>query len=288
MRLDLHIHSRYSEDSRQDVRTILRTARARGLDGVAVTDHETLAGSRQALALNEDHRFYVVPGVEYATDRGHILAYFLEHEPDLSGAPPDARGLRPWRPVVQAIHAAGGLAFLAHPFSPPKDVPPEVWESVDGVEVFNGRAGAKSPRANLEAAAAARRFGLAVSAGSDAHWPGEIGRAVWEVPGEPGRVSPAQLKELLAQGAGRGLGAAGWAVYEPLSQLVKVFRTRTYRRLPRVLAKLFLAAARDLAAPATRRARTTQPPTTADGAAAGRRESPEAADPSDPSGSTKR
>ncbi len=253
MRLDLHVHSRYSEDSRQDVATILRTARARGLDGVAITDHDTLAGSLEAVALNQDPAFHVIPGVEYATDQGHVLGYFVEREPELSGAAPDARGLRPWREVVEAIHAAGGLAFLAHPFSRPREVPPEVWEAVDGVEVFNCRAHGRNPRANLEAAAVARRFGLAVSAGSDAHWPGEVGRAVWEVPGEPGGVNLARLKDLLASGAGQGSGVPTSALYEPFSQVVKVFRTRTYRRLPRVLAKLLLVALKSLA-PRPRRA----------------------------------
>ena len=48
MRFDLHVHSNCS-DGRDDVRTILRAAARRDLDGLSITDHDTLRGYEQAL-----------------------------------------------------------------------------------------------------------------------------------------------------------------------------------------------------------------------------------------------
>lgn len=117
--LDLHSHSVYSGDSLLLPREMVRLARERGLNGIAVTDHETVQGGLAARTANDDPAFLVIPGVEYATEYGHVVGLFLERE--LDGLPvrrhPAERMMRvPFQQVVHAVHAQGGLAVLAHPY----------------------------------------------------------------------------------------------------------------------------------------------------------------------------
>ena len=44
-KIDLHVHTSYSPCSTLSVRTIEAVARKRGLDGIAITDHNTLEGA---------------------------------------------------------------------------------------------------------------------------------------------------------------------------------------------------------------------------------------------------
>ena len=46
---DSHVHSQFSNDSRQTAETIARAALALGLAGVAVTDHAKLEASAKSL-----------------------------------------------------------------------------------------------------------------------------------------------------------------------------------------------------------------------------------------------
>jgi len=75
MRFDLHIHSNYSPDSRLDVDDILRRAVKKGLDGIAICDHDTITGSflarRRAKEL--DLPLLVLPAVEVSTNMGHLI-----------------------------------------------------------------------------------------------------------------------------------------------------------------------------------------------------------------------
>jgi len=247
LRFDLHIHSCHSYDSATKPRTILRVARQRGLAGIAVCDHGTVAGGLAVAAANDDPTFLVIPGAEYATDIGHVVGYFLTAEPELHSLAQNDKGLLPWQPVVQAIKKQGGLVFLAHPFKSPRQIPSEAWAALDGVEAYNSRAMiGKNPRANTNALEAAARYGLAVSAGSDAHWPWEIGLAYWEWAEAPSSPTLADLRTALATGAGRACGKGSPACNEPLSQIIKAVKGRQYGRLPRVTAKLVLAGAQDL------------------------------------------
>jgi len=49
LKIDLHVHSAYS-DGLGDIHDILKTARLKGLDGLAITDHDTLKGYCEAKA----------------------------------------------------------------------------------------------------------------------------------------------------------------------------------------------------------------------------------------------
>ena len=77
MRADLHIHSCRSRDSSVTVVEIVQRAKALGLGCIAITDHNTLQGSRDA---REIEGILVVPGVEVSSADGHVLAYGIAED----------------------------------------------------------------------------------------------------------------------------------------------------------------------------------------------------------------
>ena len=100
VKLDLHIHSEHSPDGRMALDEIVACARARGLQGVAVCDHD------RALTETWDAPdFLLIPGIELSTDRGHLLGLFVTEQIE-------ARELDA---AIDAVHACGGLAVMAHP-----------------------------------------------------------------------------------------------------------------------------------------------------------------------------
>ena len=95
VRFDLHIHSEHSPDGRMSLDEIVSCARARGLQGVAVCDHD------RALTETWDAPdFLLIPGVELSTDQGHLLGLFVTEQIE-------ARELGA---AIDAVHACGGLA----------------------------------------------------------------------------------------------------------------------------------------------------------------------------------
>ncbi|MCC7354296.1 MAG: PHP domain-containing protein [Anaerolineae bacterium] len=173
LRLDLHTHSRYSYDSFQSLDAIIRAVRGRGLDGIALTDHDVLEG---ALELDARAGFRVIPGEEIRTSAGEITGLFLHER-----IPP---GLSP-QETIKRIRAQGGLVYVPHPLA--RGVPSRIRRAaldemlpyVDIVEGFNARVplGADDVAAQRLAASC----NLAVGAGSDAHFPFEFGRGWVEI-----------------------------------------------------------------------------------------------------------
>ena len=75
LRFDLHVHTNYSRDGQSTVEEILKAAKAKGLDGVAITDHNTTAGARYALEVCDRVApgLLVIPGEEISTRSGHLI-----------------------------------------------------------------------------------------------------------------------------------------------------------------------------------------------------------------------
>ena len=71
IKIDPHIHSIYS-DGYGRIEEILRIAKLKNLDGIAITDHNTIKGYLKAKQINNDKQFIIIPGIEVETDAGHI------------------------------------------------------------------------------------------------------------------------------------------------------------------------------------------------------------------------
>jgi len=179
MKVDLHVHTYYSKDATLSLEAIVEGCRRRGLDGVAITDHNTIAG---ALALKEIAPFLVIVGEEIDTTKGEILGLFLKEE--------IPRGLRP-KEAISRIREQGGLVGVSHPLdrlrrsAMGRRALLDILDELDFLEGFNSRV--TFPSDNLRAQALAQAHGLAITAGSDAHTAYEIGRAYLEMPNFNGR-----------------------------------------------------------------------------------------------------
>ena len=79
MLIDLHTHSYpQSDDAFMAVDELIDTARARGLDGVCLTDHDRFWSEAETRELSKKHQFLVLAGSEINTDAGHVLVFGLD------------------------------------------------------------------------------------------------------------------------------------------------------------------------------------------------------------------
>ncbi len=80
-RVDLHTHSNAS-DGEHSARELVQLALARGLDVLALTDHDSIAGIDAALDAARGTPLEVIPGVELSADvesaEVHVLGYFMD------------------------------------------------------------------------------------------------------------------------------------------------------------------------------------------------------------------
>jgi predicted metal-dependent phosphoesterase TrpH len=245
--LDLHTHSCHSPDSRLEPAEIVRLAKARGLNGVAICDHMTVRGGLAARAANDDPDFCVIPGVEYATEVGHVVGLFVERE--LTGLPVQGDGHRggpvALKQVVAAIHEQGGIAVLAHPFQARLSLPSGLFAGhgggLDALEGFNSRANSvRNPHANARALTYAAAGGIPLTGSSDAHHAFEVGRGGCRIAELSPGATAAEVRQAILDGLAEPFGTPGprWAI--PATELVKLRRRRHWRSVPKVVARLLL------------------------------------------------
>lgn len=82
MRIDLHTHTTASDGSDTPA-GLVRKAERLGLAALAVTDHDTVDGLTEALAVATTEGLEVIPGIELTTDTAtcevHVLGLYLQH-----------------------------------------------------------------------------------------------------------------------------------------------------------------------------------------------------------------
>jgi predicted metal-dependent phosphoesterase TrpH len=179
--IDLHCHSFFSGDGVSSPEDNIASARAKGLHGFALTDHNTSDGCRYLLdkgLMREDGQpvdgFLIIPGVEVTTAEGHLLCLGVIL-PYLKGAPAAE--------VCKIVHEMNGVAIPPHPYDLFRA---GIRESVlntleiDALEVFNAATTLK--RYNRMAYEYATRRGLPMTAGSDAHHAAAMGTAYTILP----------------------------------------------------------------------------------------------------------
>jgi len=190
VRIDTHVHTVASGDSVLGIEELGARAVAAGLDVVFVTDHHEVAGALAARKRDLGVRIEV--GEEIRTPDGEVLGLFLTERIPYVLPLPD---------VVARIRAQGGLVGLPHPFDPLRSGTGAVADGlcaagvVDFVEGFNAKVGDAAH--NAAAAGLGARYGLPMSAGSDAHDGAGIGAAYVEMPDFDG---PAEFLDALGRG----------------------------------------------------------------------------------------
>jgi predicted metal-dependent phosphoesterase TrpH len=165
IKIDLHVHTVYSPDSLITLEQLVFWAKKRGLNAVAVTDHNRVEG---ALKMAKETDFLIIPGTEVNSSDGHIVALNV-HEVIPRDSSADE--------TVERIHEAGGIAVACHPFALFKgSLGKHANGKFDAIETINASA---SPfkRSVRKAEEVAARFKLPRVAGTDAHYAPAIGYA---------------------------------------------------------------------------------------------------------------
>jgi predicted metal-dependent phosphoesterase TrpH len=173
LKYDFHMHTIYSRDGAIKPADAIRIAKKRGLDGIAITDHDTIRGGIEARKLKPEG-IEVICGAEIKTDRGDVIGLFLNEE---------IRAVDHLE-VIDAIHGQGGVAIIPHPFDSMRGsafwLTDEDSNKIDAVEAINARCVFK--RSNAMANAYADSYHLCKVGGSDAHFGAEIANAGTLVP----------------------------------------------------------------------------------------------------------
>jgi len=167
LKIDLHVHSKYSIDSANSIDSIIHRCIQEKIDGFALTDHDTMRGLEE---VKKSDQVLIIPGVEISAKGAHIICL---NPTKLVNAKLSIKD------TVDQIHSQGSLAILAHPFSLPKS-----WvhtntifkNKFDGIETKNS---SQLPFHLMEKynIKLAESLNLPKTAGSDSHIPETIGKA---------------------------------------------------------------------------------------------------------------
>ncbi len=182
-RADLQVHTDAS-DGMDGPLVLLDAAQRRGLDLIAITDHDQVEGALRAreLAAQRQHQVGVIVGSEVTSRQGHILALWIEQP---------IPSFRSAAATIEAIWHQGGVAIIAHPAA----VVPFAL-GVGAIDRLLGDlalelSGRDAPLLALETAnpipsalwrrrrvvEANERWGLIATGGSDAHFHEQVGAA---------------------------------------------------------------------------------------------------------------
>jgi hypothetical protein len=168
--LEFHCHTIASKDSLTLPVDLIAAARRKQIDRVVVTDHNSIAGAREAQAIAPK---FIIVGEEIMTTKGEILAAFVQEE--------IPAGLSPLETIAR-LKEQGAFISVSHPFDEMRaggwkeSHLLEILPLVDAIEVYNSRC--MLPRFNRQAQEFARRHNLAGTVGSDAHVAFELGRSL--------------------------------------------------------------------------------------------------------------
>jgi predicted metal-dependent phosphoesterase TrpH len=170
MLIDVHIHSHHSPGCALVPRDIVRRAREAGLDGVVLTDTNTLDGLQEIRAAGQEEGLLALCGVELVTDHGHYLCYFPD--PAAVPAPPQMFGSTPWsvHEVVLRVRGMGGVVVAAHPYDKSVERPSgDFIFTLEGLSALEGLNVRRKGPSNDLAVEAADHLNLPCIGGSGAH-----------------------------------------------------------------------------------------------------------------------
>ena len=174
MLVDMHLHEKtFSTDSALSLEEIVTIAKAKGLDAVCITDHDSMGLRDYAAHYAAEVHFPIFVGIEFYTLQGDITAWGIDAYPDHRIDAQD---------FVDQVNAAGGFCVACHPFRNNKRGLEENLRTVKGlhgIEVLNS---STDLEANRKALQYCRELGLKAIGASDAHVPAQVGKHVTWLP----------------------------------------------------------------------------------------------------------
>jgi len=166
LKLDLHIHSKYSEDGAGTPKEIIKILQKKGLNGMAITDHNTVKGGVESLKVAPKD-FIVIPGIEISALEGHIIGLNVKE---------DIPRKLTIEETVEKIIDLGGTPIVPHLYRSMSGIKKnnlrKIQNKISAIEVFNA---CSVPQSNLKTAKVARKLKLGGTGGSDSHIPQYVG-----------------------------------------------------------------------------------------------------------------
>ena len=174
MLVDMHLHeSTNSADSFLKLEEIISIAKAKGLDAICITDHDSMGMKDFAGDFSRYYQFPIFVGVEFFSLQGDITAWGIDTFPDHRV---------PAQDFIDHVNRSGGFCVSCHPFRNNnrglEDNLRRV-KGLHGVEVLNGSTDLEACRTALRYA---RELGLKTIGASDAHVTEKVGRYVTWLP----------------------------------------------------------------------------------------------------------
>ena len=174
MLVDMHLHEcTHSLDSFINLDQIISLAKARGLDAVCITDHDSMGLKDYAAEYSEKVGFPIFVGIEFFSLQGDITAWGIDSYPDHRVSAQE---------FIDHVNKSNGFCVSCHPFRNNnrglEDNLRRV-KGLHGVEVLNG---STSMEANRTALRYCRELGLQAIGASDAHVVPNIAKYVTWLP----------------------------------------------------------------------------------------------------------
>ncbi len=176
MFIDLHMHEKnYSLDSFLSLEEMVEIAKKRGLDAICITDHDSMGLREYAAEYSKKTGFPIFVGIEFYSLQGDILAFGIDRYPEERVSAQE---------FIDYVHEQGGVVVSAHPFRHNRrglEDNLDTLRGVDAIEILNGSTLAD---ATMMAVMYARKYGFAITGGSDCHYPDKVGTCATYFPNE--------------------------------------------------------------------------------------------------------
>lgn len=221
IKIDFHTHSEGSYDGKEPVDLMLEHVNDIDIDGIAVTDHDEIDQSLEALQLSEEYdNVIAIPGVEVSTKDGHLLAIGVEEQPESH---------QPYMETIKEIREMGGAAVVPHPFQKTRHgVSKRKVDDCDAVEIYN--AWLFTGLQNRRARKFAEENNYSKTAASDAHSIGMIGRAYTEIEVEADSLEDITAEDIVqsVKEGGNKINGRRAPVYRSFYHYVKATFRKTF------------------------------------------------------------
>ncbi|MCD6380817.1 MAG: PHP domain-containing protein [Candidatus Odinarchaeota archaeon] len=221
---DFHIHTIYSNDSSIRIKDLLKYSNKKGIDVIAITDHNEIKGAKIAKYLSRkmDSPFVIV-GEELKTYIGDLLFLFIDEKIDTKD-PLESLDL---------CHEMGGICIFPHPpryHNLNDELTREVLSKVDAIEIYNSHTLMRKDSIEF-----LKSFRKPFVAGSDAHVISEVGlcRNILRSSEED------DIKREIRSGMIRVEGKISIYYYFPLLGALYFPRLDYLKKAPRYLRKIF-------------------------------------------------
>ena len=107
LKMDSHIHSKYSPDSESKLEDIIEVSKNRNIDIIAISDHNTVDGTSEIIKKTKNTDILAIPSIEISSSKGHILGFGCEETVPRDLSVED---------TIDRIHDLGGIAIIPHPY----------------------------------------------------------------------------------------------------------------------------------------------------------------------------